>query len=86
MDQKEYEDMIISERIQMILHENRKDMDDGVTVTAEQALSELDEEQRRMMEDYLDRLIVQQAEHEKEIYLGGIRDGIAITRWIMGDM
>ena len=55
-------------------------------MTAEQALSELDEEQRRMMEDYLGRLIVQQAEHEKEIYLGGIRDGITITRWIMGDM
>ena len=53
MDQKEYEDMIISERIQMILHENRKDMDDGAAVTAEQALSELDEEQRRMIEDYL---------------------------------
>lgn len=51
-----------------------------------QALSELDEEQRRMIEDYLGRLIVQQAEHEKEIYLGGIQGRGCNTRWIMGDM
>ena len=78
MSEQEYLEMIVAERIQMIL----ADMEGGAVMDGEEewekTLDGLEEAQRKAIEGYLDQTVFRQAATEKHLYLAGLKDGIRL--------
>lgn len=80
MTDEEFIDMMVMERIQMILRRKPDQEQQEVLDAGEQVIWELDEEKRKKVEAYLDILFCQGAEDEEKLYRAGIRDGIWIVK------
>ena len=80
MSEQEYLEMIVAERIQMIL----ADMEAGAVMDGEEewekTLDGLEEAQRKAIEGYLDQTVFRQAVTEKHLYLAGLKDGLGPVR------
>ena len=85
MSEQEYLEMIVAERIQMIL----ADMEAGAVMDGEEesekTLEGLEETQRKAIEAYLDHMVSRQAVTEKHLYLAGLKDGIRLLNWGLAD-
>jgi len=85
MSEQEYLEMIVAERIQMIL----ADMEGGAVMDGEEewekTLDGLEEAQRKAIEGYLDQTVFRQAATEKHLYLAGLKDGIRLLDWGLSD-
>ena len=85
MSEQEYLEMIVAERIQMIL----ADMEAGAVMDGEEewekTLEGLEETQRKAIEGYLDQMVSRQAVTEKHLYLAGLKDGIRLLTWGLAD-
>ena len=85
MSEQEYLEMIVAERIQMIL----ADMEAGAVMDGEEewekTLDGLEEAQRKAIEGYLDQTVFRQAATEKHLYLAGLKDGIRLLNWGLAD-
>ena len=85
MSEQEYLEMIVAERIQMIL----ADMEGGAVMDGEEewekTLDGLEEAQRNAIEGYLDQTVFRQAATEKHLYLAGLKDGIRLLDWGLSD-
>ncbi len=89
MTEKELLDMMVTERIQILVQEmksvrtpaDRKNtrllMDQ-----AEGILNRLSEQEHALMEQYLDSMTDRMADVEPALYTGGFRDGIRVMKFI----
>lgn len=89
MNEKELLDMMVTERIQILVQEmksartlaERKNtrllMDQ-----AEGILNRLSEQEHALMEQYLDSMADRMADVEPALYTGGFRDGIRVMKFI----
>ena len=86
MSEQEYLEMIVAERIQMIL----ADMEGGAVMDGEEewekTLDGLEEAQRKAIEGYLDQTVFRQAATEKHLYLAGLKDGIRLLDDLAGEL
>ena len=85
MSEQEYLEMIVAERIQMIL----ADMEAGAVMDGEEewekTLDGLEEAQRKAIEVYLDQTVFLQAVTEKHFYLAALKDRIRLLDWGLSD-
>ncbi len=84
MSEKELVDMILSERIDQLLEQERDAGNNQGTDQEDQLLRGLEEKKRAQIEAYIDQLIEISAKHERHIYLGGFRDGVQMVLRICG--
>lgn len=78
MNEKEFIDMVIEERIGQLLQKERDGGEDAVEDKAEEILQELEEGKRMQLEEYMNRLIDMAAQHERYLYMEGFRDGVRL--------
>ena len=78
MSDREYLDMIISERIGLLVGREEPEREDSVSDRGEEIIRELPEEKRTLMEAYISRLVEVSADHERYLYLNGVEDGIRL--------
>lgn len=78
MEEKEFIEMVINERIGHLLQEEKAEKEDPVSDRAEAILNGLEEEKRIPLEGYMNRLVEVTAQHEKYLYLEGFRDGVRL--------
>ena len=82
MTEEEFINMIVTERIKMVLL-RKSDLENAAVLdSAELVIKELDEEKRKKLEDYLDLMLYQRAEDEMKLYRAGFEDGIRLMRRI----
>ena len=82
MVEEELIDLIVTERINMILSREVKKEEISTLEEGEQVIHELGEEVREKVERYLNLIIMQGAEDEMKLYRAGIEDGIRIMKRI----
>ena len=87
MSDKELLDTMILERIQTLLERLKEDPAKrkeslNMMDQAEAVLNRLSEQERNLMERYLDSMSERMAEEEPVLYLGGFKDGIRVMKWI----
>ena len=82
MAEEELIDLIVTERINMILSREAKKEEISALEEGEQVIHELEEEVREKVERYLNLIIMQGAEDEMKLYRAGIEDGIRIMKRI----
>ena len=82
MTGEEFINMIVTERIKMVLLRKSDLENAAVADSAELVIKELDEEKRKKLEDYLNLMLYQRAEDEMKLYRAGFEDGIRLMRKI----
>lgn len=82
MTDEEFINMIVTERIKMVLLRKSDLENAAVADSAELVIKELDEEKRKKLEDYLNLMLYQRAEDEMKLYRAGFEDGIRLMRKI----
>lgn len=82
MNEKEIVGLLLGDRIQSILKKNAEKAFAYEKPEWTVLQEELNEEQLVLVEDYLHALVSKQSEHDKHVYLEGVRDGIALLNWI----
>ena len=78
MSERDYWDMVISERIGLLVRREEPEGEDPVSDRGEEIVRELPEEKRASMEAYISRLVEISAGHERYLYLKGVEDGIRL--------
>ena len=78
MSEREYLDMIISERIGLLVRREEPEGEDPASDRGEEIIRGLPEEKRVLMEAYISRLVEVSAGHERYLYLNGVEDGIRL--------
>ena len=78
MSERDYWDMVISERIGLLVRREEPEGEDPVSDRGEEIIRELPEEKRASMEAYISRLVEVSAGHERYLYLKGVEDGIRL--------
>lgn len=82
MTDKEYIDFVIEERIAVLLQtkmeEREKEMMDDTSKTIEG----LGEEVRLQVETCMNLLIDKMADSEVKLYIGGLKDGVKLMKWV----
>lgn len=78
MTEKEFLDMVIQERIKLILERRTTPKEDGIFERGEQAIEGLEEGTRKQVQDFIDLLEDMGAEREEQAYMGGFYDGVRL--------
>ena len=78
MSNQEFLEMILLERIDVLLSENIQKGSEEVMETAERVLRELSDGDRAIMEQFHDQLRERELEHVSQSYLAGMRDGMLL--------
>ena len=81
MSEKEFFDMMLEERIAMLLEKRQAEKTEE-TEKAEQILEELEADKKQTLEDFFNGLMEQMAETGRTAYLGGLRDGFRLAEWM----
>lgn len=84
MSEKEFFEMMLEERIAMLLEKEQAAKTEA-TEKAEQVLEELEADKKRTLEDFFSGLMEQMAETGRTAYLGGLRDGFRLAEWMRKD-
>jgi hypothetical protein len=82
MTDKEYLDLMIDERISMILNKNSDGREIEMKDAASKVIEDMDEKMRTQVEMCISLLIDTMAKSEVKLYVGGVRDGIKIAKWV----
>ncbi len=82
MTTKEFLEMMLDERIKLLLF--RKPSEDGLKIeeAGEKVIMELDEGKKDKLEAYMDLMTENMAQNERNAYIGGLKDGIWLAREI----
>lgn len=79
MEEKNFIDMIIAERISLLLEEKGENQTDAADDRWEKLMEEVGEELKGQLEACLDEMIQVQSERQAVVYLGGFRDGARVA-------
>lgn len=79
MGEKELTDMILSERINQLLGQEKDAENDLGADQEDEILQGMEDGRRIKIEAYINQLIEVSAEHERHIYLGGFCDGVRLA-------
>ena len=79
MTEKQFIDMVIQERIKLLLERKNTPEEETVLNNGEGVIDRLGEEDRKLVEAYLDLMTGLEAESEEGAYLGGFRDGVRLS-------
>lgn len=89
MNEKELLDMMVTERIQILVQEMKSARTPAERETArllmdhaEGILKRLSEQELAVIEQYLDSMTDRMADTEPALYTGGFRDGIRVMKFI----
>jgi len=82
MTDKEFIQMMIAERIAMLLRKRAASEETEVLDRAERVIQEMEEKERGQIEEYINCLISSEAEAQEQAYKGGFRDGILLMKQI----
>lgn len=89
MNEKELLDMMVTERIQILVQEMKSARTPAERETArllmdhaEGILKRLSEQEHAVIEQYLDSMTDRMADTEPALYTGGFRDGIRVMKFI----
>lgn len=89
MNEKELLDMMVTERIQILVQEMKSartpaERENSLLLMdqAEGILKRLSEQEHALMEQYLDSMTDRIADVEPALYTGGFRDGIRVMKFI----
>ena len=89
MNEKELLDMMVTERIQILVQEMKSartpaEQENSCLLIdqAEGILNRLSEQEHALMEQYLDSMTDRMADVEPALYTGGFRDGIQVMKFI----
>ncbi|MEQ2594533.1 hypothetical protein AAAU22_02500 [[Clostridium] symbiosum] len=89
MNEKEFLDMMVTERIQILVQELRSAQTLAerkntrlLMDQAEGILNRLSEQEHALMEQYLDSMTDRMTDVEPALYTGGFRDGIRVMKFI----
>lgn len=80
MKTKDFFDMVVEERIAMILGQKEMVREVEWIAQAEEMMKNVDAKQKNSLLAYINRLINEVAVSERKLYLDGVKDGI----WIAG--
>lgn len=82
MTTKDFVEMILDERIKMLL--TRKPSENGLEITeaGEKIIMELEEGTKDKLEAYMELLTDNMAQNERKAYIGGLKDEIWLAREI----
>lgn len=83
MDEKSFLEMVLQERIAMLLKTGNSDRVDAIWNAAEQVFSQMQGEDREKVEMWRDMIIDLEEKNQKNVYLGGLKDGIHLAFYIM---
>lgn len=91
MNKKELLDMMVTERIQILVQEMKsvrtpaeRENSRLLMDQAEGILNRLSEQEHALMEQYLDSMTDHMADMEPTLYTDGFRDGIRVMKFING--
>lgn len=79
MGKKDFYDMVVEERIAMILEQKEMVCENEWIAQAEKVMKDLNEEQKNSLLVYINQLIDEMAVAERKTYLGGIKDGLRMA-------
>lgn len=82
MTEKDFWEMMIEERIGMLLKEKGEKREEVWMEEGEKILENLDEDRKEGLRTYIGRMINEMAVTERKIYLGGLRDGFRLAEWM----
>lgn len=89
MNEKELLDMMVTERIQILVQEMKSNRSPAerensllLMEQAEGILKRLSDQEHALMEQYLDSMTDRMADVEPALYTGGFRDGIRVMKFI----
>ncbi len=83
MTEKEFIQMMITQRIDMLLGGKRTAKEKEVFDRGEQVMRGLEEEERMRLEEYMNQAASLEAAAEEKAYLGGFKDGICLVLEIL---
>ena len=78
MTEREFLDMVIQERIKLILERKTTPEEDSVFEKGEKAIEGLGEETKKRVQAFIDLLEDLDAEREEQAYMGGFYDGVRL--------
>ncbi len=91
MNEKELLEMIVTERIQILVQEMKsvrtpaeRENSRLLMDQAQGILNRLSEQEHALMEQYLESMTDHMADMEPVLYAGGFRDGIRVMKFING--
>lgn len=79
MTDKEFVQMIVSERINVLLGRKLTSKESEILDRGEEVIKGLSEEQRAGLEEYMNQMVRIEAAAEEKAYLGGVRDRICLV-------
>lgn len=79
MTEKEFLDMVVQERIKLLLERKTTPEEDAVFDRGDAAVEGLDEEKKAQVQALIDLFMDLDAEREEKAYRGGFRDGIRLV-------
>ncbi len=79
MTNREFVQMMVSERIHMLLGRKMTPKESRILDSGEEVFRELNEEQRGKVEEYMNQMVGIEADAEEKAYLGGVKDGICLV-------
>lgn len=79
MNEKKFIDMIISERISLLLERKEEGQKDAASDRWDKLMEKVGEELEGQLEVCLDEMIQVQSERQAVVYLGGFRDGAHVA-------
>ena len=79
MKEKNFIDMIIAERISLLLEGKGEDQKDAASDRWDKLMEKVGEELKGQLEACLDEMIRVQSEKQEAVYLGGFRDGARVA-------
>lgn len=82
MSDKEFIEMMIDERINVLLSRKVKSEDAKILEEGEGILSALDKEKRDKIERFLNLLADFDADNQRTAYIGGFKDGLKLSKWV----
>lgn len=83
MTEKDFIQMMITQRIDMLLGGKRTAKEKEVFDRGEQVMKGLEEEERMRLEEYMNQVASLEAAAEEKAYLGGLKDGICLVLEIL---
>lgn len=82
MTDREFIDMMLDERIKVLLSQKLNREDAEILSAGEKVIDELGESEKHKVLAFLNRTAEMEAENEKRTYVGGVYDGIRLCAWI----
>lgn len=80
MTDKEFIRTVVGERIAAAAEGNIKPVDTEISGRAEQMIRGMNEEDRKLIESYIEQLISREADVQVHAYIGGFKDEILLLK------